>query len=136
MWGASMWMSIMKNRESGFTLLEVMIAITIFAMLATTVSQVASVTVDNQIHLEKKMIAAWIAENKLIDLRSLDWPLVKKGSEEVKMSDREWLVKTTVQIKKDFGGIPMEAKEVNVSVSLKNEPEAVLQSFVSYIGSQ
>ncbi|MEH6344756.1 MAG: type II secretion system minor pseudopilin GspI [Bermanella sp.] len=125
----------MKNKQSGFTLLEVMIAITIFAMLATTVSQVASVTVDNQIHLEKKMLAAWIAENKLIEMRFLPWNDIKKGTDEVKMSNREWLINTTVSIKKDFGGIPMEAKEVTVAVSLKSEPDSVLQSFVSFLAN-
>lgn len=130
-----MWTSTVRNKQCGFTLLEVMIAITIFAMLATTVSQVASVTVDNQIHLEKKMLAAWIAENKLIEMRFLPWGDIKKGTDEVKMSNREWLIKTTVSIKKDFGGIPMEAKEVTVAVSLKSEPDSVLQSFVSFLAN-
>jgi len=122
------------NNQTGFTLLEVMIAITIFAMLATTISQVASVTVDNQIHLEKKMIASWVAENKLVEMRSLPWADIKKGSEDIKMSEREWLVKTTVKDKKDFP-IKIEVREVNVSVSLKSEPDSPLQSFVAYMAN-
>ena len=125
------------NRQSGFTLLEVMIAITIFAMLATTVSQVASVTVDNQIHLEKKMLATWIAENKIIEMRTLEWDKVKKGKEDIKMSDREWIITTTVKEKKKFGvlPIPLDLKEITVSVALKEMPDAPLQSFISYIAN-
>ncbi len=129
-----MWTPIIMNKQTGFTLLEVMIAITIFAMLATTISQVASVTVDNQIHLEKKMIASWIAENKLVEMRSLPWADIKKGSEDIKMSEREWLVKTTVKDKKDFP-IKIEVREVTVSVALKSEPDSQLQSFVAYMAN-
>lgn len=122
----------MKSRHGGFTLLEVMIAITIFAMLATTVSQVASVTVDNQIHLERKMVASWIAENKIIELRLSTWDKIKKSSEDVKMSDREWVVKVAAKDVKDFP-LPIPLREVNVSVALKATPDSILQSFVVYI---
>lgn len=132
-----MWMPTTMNKSSGFTLLEVMIAITIFAMLATTVSQVASVTVDNQIHLEKKMLATWIAENKIVEMRLLSWDQIKKGKEDVKMSDREWIITTNVKNKKKFGGlqIPLDMKEVTVSVALKESADAPLQSFVAYIAN-
>lgn len=122
------------NRQAGFTLLEVMIAITIFAMLATTVSQVASITVDNQIHLEKKMIASWIAENKIVELRLSPWEDIKKSSEDVKMSNREWTVKVTTKDMKD-SQIPIPTREVNVSVSLKATPDSILQSYVVYIAN-
>jgi len=127
----------MHHKQNGFTLLEVMIAITIFAMLASTISQVAAVTVDNQIHLEKKLMATWIAENDIIKMRSLTWNEIKSGKDELKLSDREWLVKRVVKDKKTFGGInlPVEVREVNVSVYLKIHPENALQSFVAYMAN-
>ncbi len=127
----------MSHKQAGFTLLEVMIAITIFAMLASTISQVAAVTVDNQIHLEKKLLATWIVENDIIKMRSLGWSEVKSGKEEVKLSDREWLIKRVVKDKKKFGGInlPVEVREVNVSVYLKSQPDNALQSFVAYMAN-
>jgi len=127
----------MHHKQTGFTLLEVMIAITIFAMLASTISQVAAVTVDNQIHLEKKLLATWIAENDIIKMRSLPWNEIKSGKDELKLSDREWLIKRVVKDKKSFGGInlPVEVREVNVSVYLKSHPDNALQSFVAYIAN-
>ncbi len=127
----------MNYKQTGFTLLEVMIAITIFAMLASTISQVAAVTIDNQIHLEKKLMATWIAENDIIKMRSLAWNEIKSGKDELKLSDREWLVKRVVKDKKSFGGInlPVEVREVNVSVYLKSHPENALQSFVAYMAN-
>ena len=127
----------MNHKQSGFTLLEVMIAITIFAMLASTISQVAAVTVDSQVHLEKKLLASWIAENDLIKMRSLAWDEIKSGRDELKFSDRQWLLKRVVTDKKNVAGInlPIEVREVNVSVYLKSQPEHALQTFVAYIAN-
>jgi len=127
----------MHHKQTGFTLLEVMIAITIFAMLASTISQVAAVTVDNQIHLEKKLLATWIAENDIIKMRSLPWNEIKSGKDELKLSDREWFIKRVVKDKKSFGGInlPVEVREVNISVYIKSHPDNALQSFVAYIAN-
>jgi len=127
----------MNHKQSGFTLLEVMIAITIFAMLASTISQVAAVTVDNQVHLEKKLLATWVAENDIIKMRSLPWTEIKSGKDELKLSDREWLIKRVVKDKKSFGGInlPVEVREVYVSIYLKSHPDNALQSFVAYIAN-
>ncbi len=129
----------MSRKQSGFTLLEVMIAITIFAMLASTISQVAAVTVDSQLHLEKKLLATWIAENDIITMQSLGWEDIKSSREELKYADREWFVKREVKDKKKFAGIPVnipiEVREVRVSVYLKSEPDNSLQSFIAYIAN-
>ncbi len=125
----------MNNKSKGFTLLEVMIAITIFAMLAGTLSQVTAISVDNQIHLEKKLIASWIAENKIIDMRSKGWDEIVNGSEDVKFSGREWLIKVKAKDKKKFGviAIPLNVREVTVSVFLKHAPDNALQTFTAYM---
>ncbi len=129
----------MSRKQKGFTLLEVMIAITIFAMLASTISQVAAVTVDSQLHLEKKLLATWIAENDIITMRTLPWSEIKSSREELKFSHREWLVKREVKDKKKFPGIPVnipiEVREVTVSVYLKSEPDNSLQSFIAYMAN-
>jgi general secretion pathway protein I len=127
----------MINKQKGFTLLEVMIAITIFAMLASTISQVAAVTVDSQLHLEKKLLATWIAENDIITMRTLPWGQIKSSREELKYSHREWLVKREVKDKKKFGGVPLpvEVREITVSVYLKSEPDNSLQSFIAYMAN-
>ncbi len=125
------------NKQKGFTLLEVMIAITIFAMLATTISQVAAVTIDSQLHLEKKLIASWIAENEIIALRSESWNEIKKGKKDISLSDRDWIIETKVTDKKNFAGmpIPLEVKEVSVSVFLKDDADTSLQTFVAYMAN-
>lgn len=50
--------------KRGFTLLEVMLALAIFALAATAVLQIASGALSNQHVLEEKTVAGWVAENQ------------------------------------------------------------------------
>ena len=125
----------MKSNK-GFTLLEVMIALTVFALIATTLSQTTSVSVDNQIHLEQKLIANWIAENEVITLRTLAYEEIKNKKDEITFSDRDWVVTTKVQPQKQFSGIPipLDVKRVEVQVSSKGAEESLI-NLVAYMAN-
>lgn len=122
--------------NKGFTLLEVMIALTIFALIATTLSQTTSVSVDNQIHLEQKLIANWIAENEVITLRTKPYAEIKNAKNEITFSDRDWVVITKVQPQKQFSGIPipLDAKRVEIQVSSKGAEESLI-NLVAYMAN-
>ena len=51
------------GKNKGFTLLEVMIAVTVFAVIATTISQTTSQSVGNLLYLQDKTLASFVAEN-------------------------------------------------------------------------
>lgn len=125
------------TKNNGFTLLEVMIALTIFALIATTLSQSASITVDNQIHIERKLLATWIAENQVIELRSLSFNNIVTSKKEVEFADRQWIVNTLVAAKKKFSGmpLPLDVKSLVVSVSLKESPDSPLQTLTAYVAN-
>lgn len=48
--------------KRGFTLLEVMLALAIFALAATAVLQIASGALSNQQILEEKTVAGWVTD--------------------------------------------------------------------------
>lgn len=123
------------NKQAGFTLLEVMIAVTVFALIAISVSQATSVAVDNQIHLEQKLLACWIAENETTIMRSEGWDSIKKGSKELEYANQKWLIKKAVKDKKSFSGIPipLDIREVEISVSLEESPESPLFTLTSFM---
>lgn len=125
------------RKNKGFTLLEVMIALTIFALIATTLSQAASITVDNQIHIERKLLATWIAENQIIELRSVSFNNISTNKKEVEFADRQWIISTQVAPKKKFSGmpIPLDVKSLTVSVSLKDSPDSPLQTLTAYVAN-
>lgn len=131
-WGL---MNRLIHKSRGFTLLEVMIAITIFALVATSISQVTSISVDNQIHLERKLLACWIAENETTLMRSLPWPDIKNNKKDIEFSDRKWVVTSKAKPMKKIAGIdiPLEVKEVSISVALESAPESALYTLTSFM---
>ena len=73
------------NRQHGITLLEVMLALVIFALSGLSVMKAASETLNNQAYLDDKTFALWVASNHLAEQRlEKNWPgeSWKKDSEE------------------------------------------------------
>lgn len=125
----------MKNNR-GFTLLEVMVAVIVFSMVAMMISNVASSNIGNHLHIENKMVAAWIAENETIELRSVGWGEIKNKTKDMEMANRAWSINFAVTEKKDFLGVPgLIVKEVEVSVALAESPESSLQTYTSYMAN-
>lgn len=121
---------------AGFTLLEVMIALTIFATLAITISSTASQAVSNALYLEEKVLATWVAENTLTELRiqtraAQALPPQTETKDTLEMGSREWVVKTAVE-KTDFPGI----QRVTVSVALASDKAYNLATVATIMGAR
>lgn len=89
----------MKNpvKRSGFTLIEVMIALFIFAVSATALSVTFQNNVNNARNLKERTFASWIAANKMAELHATkQFPQVSTRDDKVQYAGTEWLVRTTV----------------------------------------
>lgn len=86
------------NKKKGFTLIEVMVAMSIMAFIVPSLIMLMAQQADNADSLRNKAIATWIAENTLTRLRldrELNDTLLRAPLEEtVSMVDMEWLVVT------------------------------------------
>jgi len=79
------------SRVSGFTLLEVLVALAVLALSMGAAIKAASDYTNNQSYLRDRTIAMWVARNVLVRFQvENEWPKVgeKKGTEE--MGKREW----------------------------------------------
>ncbi|WP_233710358.1 type II secretion system minor pseudopilin GspI [Pseudomaricurvus albidus] len=77
----------------GFTLLEVLIALSIFAICASTLLQQSGRSVRQASYLETRAQASWIAENELARLRlSEQFAPVGKQEKEITFANRQWFV--------------------------------------------
>jgi len=113
----------------GFTLIEVMVALTIFAFCAVSMVQVLTQSVDNFSKIERKTFGTWIAENQLSELRlQPEFPSIGEKEADLEYSNREWLVKTKV-IKTELA--TMRRVEVEVYLREPNIKEPVFVAGLS-----
>lgn len=88
------------RRAGGFTLLEVLVALAIFALVAASVLTATARSLQIAARLEDKTLAMWVADNRLTELQLEKQP-VANGNEqgEVMLAGRRWQwqseVKTT-----------------------------------------
>lgn len=85
----------------GFTLIEVMVALVVFAVVGFAVSARVGDVVNQTFSLERRLVAHWVAQNELMRLRlasERDEAAVPTGRdrERVIMSGREWLLNVEV----------------------------------------
>ena len=118
-----------KAKQTGFTLLEVMLAMAVFAIAGVALLGVADNNYRHISHLEEQMFANWVASNQLVAV-SLDktWPPKNNRKGKVEMAGRTWywqqkLIKTPT---KELRGLVME-------VRLNEDDELVTASLITYL---
>ena len=117
------------RRAAGFTLIEVMIAVTVFVAVATTISQTTSQSVGTQLSLENTTLASFVAENRLVDIRLGGLPQVGDNNDEVSYAGRDW----RVSIKVEETTFP-DTVRVTVSVGDINNKEGYTISLTTIMG--
>ena len=109
-------------RPRGFTLLEAMVALVIVALGMMAVNGQLNRYVVAASFVEEKTLASWIGTNEITALSvGPTWPPVGTHDEDVDFAQRKWrchIVVTETDV--------MNLHRVDVSVSLKDNPERVL----------
>lgn len=92
----------MKRLSRAFTLLEVLVALTIFATVAAVVLVAAGRSLQNAARLEEKTLASWIADNHLAELQ-LRRPTPQPGRETLTLdyAGRAWELSSEIEASGD-----------------------------------
>jgi len=112
----------------GFTLLEVLIALAIFAITAIALLSQSSQSVSQSVYLEEKAYALWIAENALTELRlKPEWPSLGEQSDYRNQFGREWAVSVDVS---NTGEASLRSVDVRVFRAGQKTSLSQLQSYI------
>jgi len=83
----------MTNKQRGFTLLEVLVALAVFSVAAISLMKVSESQFRVSQHLEEKTFAHWIALNMITEMQvNQDWPNIGEQTGKISMASREWKV--------------------------------------------
>tara|TARA_Y100000296_G_scaffold17761_2_gene21003 strand:+ start:1491 stop:1895 length:405 start_codon:yes stop_codon:yes gene_type:complete len=88
---------VSKTKQSGLTLLEVMVALLIFALTGTAILKAAGEHLSSVGQIESVTFANWVASNRLNQLQIENtWPPKNNLKGSVQMADRTWYWQQTV----------------------------------------
>lgn len=80
------------SAERGFTLLEVLVALAIFAVVAAAMGSAMQHMLGQTWQLEGRLLANWLADNHLARLRLQPTPGAGERQFEVDFAERRWVV--------------------------------------------
>lgn len=117
-------------KVKGFTLLELLVAMAIFATAGMAIMQSSSAHIRNLSQLDDLTIASYIADNQMqLALLETEWPGKENSQGEVNMANRSWLWQQQVSKLADE-----DLRLVKITVSLAETPEQQLFQLQSYRG--
>lgn len=85
------------KQARGFTLIEVLVALLVFGMIATAAAQVGSQYISSFERIRDKTLASWIADNRLNEIRLQEGlPSISQNTSDIEYGQFQWQVTTKV----------------------------------------
>ncbi len=117
--------------QAGFTLLEVMVAMFIFAVAGAAIVKTTAEHINSVGKLEEITFATWVANNQLTRATLLSektWPLKNNERGSVEMLDRTWYWEQEIKSTNDEN-----LKAITITVGLDSQYEGSVTSVTTYV---
>jgi general secretion pathway protein I len=90
--------------QRGFTLLEVLVALAIFGLVAAAVLTASGRSLNNAGRLEELTLAGWIADNRLTELQlAQPAPAIGREQRALEYAGRQWETLSAIEASSDPG---------------------------------
>ena len=121
----------MNRHNTGFTLLEILVALVVLATAMTAVIRAVSADATNLGYLRDKTLAHWVAINRITEIHiDKEWLSIGTKSGAEFMANRDWYWKTKVSSTADE-----DVRRIEVSVSTEDDDEDPLTTVTAFIGN-
>ncbi|MEY8216092.1 MAG: type II secretion system minor pseudopilin GspI [Colwellia sp.] len=118
-----------KQKNTGFTLIEVMLAMAVFSIAGLALLSAASNNARHIGHLENKMLASWVASNQLVATRLVNtWPPKNNLKGNVELAGRTWFWQQRVLKTND-----KDLRAIEMEVRLKEDDKLAITSLTTYV---
>lgn len=123
-------------RHRGFTLIEVMVALLVFGLIAAAASEVGSQYIGTFERVRDKTLATWIAENRMAELRLQEnFPGIDETTRELEYGPARWQVTTEISATEEAS-----IRRVDIHVGRYSAEESAdpprLHTLSGFIGEQ
>ena len=116
------------KRRGGFTLIEVMVALTIAALALAAATAAVSQMVDGARGMQERTYASWIAQNRIAELRLANVvPELSSTTSELTYAGQEWILDTEIS---ETGVENLFRVDVVVSLAGSDEVSGVVSGFI------
>ena len=115
--------------QSGFTLIEILVAMTIIAVGVSALVASAAASTSRADYLREREFGRWAASNELAELQSVPaWPDVGTTNKEVEMGQFIWYVRTITQPVADE-----DLRRVDVQVRLNEDEDNYIYTVAGFV---
>ncbi|WP_163932249.1 type II secretion system minor pseudopilin GspI [Paraferrimonas sp. SM1919] len=116
-------------KQQGLTLLEVLVAMAVFATAASAVMSSLSTQTRNLPKLEQRTFASWVANNQMVEIRLTEkFPAIGEKRGEVEQLGETWYWRQNVVKTMDD-----KFRRINISVSPNQNMNPVVVELSSYV---
>ncbi|KAA1173962.1 type II secretion system protein GspI [Marinobacter salinexigens] len=121
------------RKHNGFTLIEVLVALLVFGLIASAAAQVGSQYIGSYERVRDKTLAAWMADNRINELRlEKELPGISENTRDTEYGPYRWQVTTRVLATEDP---TMRRIEVTVARYTSNSSEpAPVHTLSAFVG--
>jgi general secretion pathway protein I len=120
----------MNARSGGFTLIEVLVALTIIAISLGAILSTSGTQANQVAHLKQKTIAHWVAMNEITKLQiEKKFPSPGKTKGSTKMANNEWFWERTI-----INTEEKNARQVEFKIFLEEKNDNSLVHLIGFVG--